>query len=354
MIVDILKLALPVALALALAPNVSAEHAAVQLVVAATPHDADATSTDVRAITLDTGATRTLATLRHPPGAVIRGDVRGGESFVVMDEDNGDRFWGAGLYRVDGAGARRLAGGIGHARRPLASVDGWVYVERGTGGNAVPDAHAGQLRMDDIHIDAIDAATGAIRAVYGFSGYALHLAGEHAGALIVYRVGAHGTDIISVDRASGALRASLSVAPFARDFSVDDATGSLVFADRDSGAWTIDRLDLSTFSLSHVASDVDQQSSPLALPSGAMAMTAPRRGGLSLGGRVLTPLGVGFDAPLVSTDDGTWLSVLHVPASGFDETYAIDVARGTGARVGSSNERVDTLGFLGNRNGGAR
>lgn len=354
--VRILELVPVLVLAVALSPGVSrAQKVPVRLVVAATAHDADATSTEVRTVDMDTGAVRALAALRHAPGAVVRGDVRGGEAFVVMDEDGpGDRSWGAALYRVDGAGARRLTGSVGHARRPLASNDGWVYVERGSPGTAPVDISAGQLRIDDVHVDAVDPASGAIRALYNFSGYALHIAGEDAGALLIYRVGPRGADVVSVDRATGASRGSVTVPPFARDFSVDDKTHSLVFADRDAGAWTIVRLDLATFTLSTISSDADQQSSPLALPSGVVARTAPRRSGLSLGGRVLAPLGAGFDAPIVSTDDGAWLAVLHVPNGGFDQTYVLDVGASTARPVGGANERVDALGFMGNRTGGVR
>ncbi len=354
--VSLKKLGPAVLVAFAFASNVSeAQRASVQLAVIATPHDADATSSEVRVISLDTGASRTLAALHHPSGAVVRGDTRSGVVFVVSDEDGpGDRSWGAALYRVDGrvdgAGARRLVGGVGHARRPLASVDGWVYVERGTAG---PDPTDGRLRVDDVHLDAVDPATGAIRAVYTFKGYALHLAGEQSGSLIVYRVGPQRAEVISIDASSGAMKSSVTVPPYARDFSVDDARRTMVFADRRSDAWTVEQLDLSTFALTTVSSDPDQQSSPLALVDGSIARTAPRRSGLSIGGRIISPLGAGFDAPLASTDDGAWLAVLHVPTAGFDETYALESATSRTVKIGGA-ERIDAVGFMGARSGGAR
>jgi len=350
--VNLKKLGPAIAVAVAFSSNVSeAQSASVQLAVIATPHDADATSSEVRVVTLDTGASRALGVLRHPPGAVVRGDTRSGAVFVITDEDDpGDRSWGAALYRVDGAGVHRLAAGVGHARRPLASADGWVYVERGAAG---PDPTDGRLRVDDVNLDAVDPATGAIRAVYTFKGYALHLAGEQAGSLLVYRVGPQGAEVISLDARSGALKSTIAVPPFARDFSVDDARRTMVFADRRGDAWTVERLDLATFTLTTLSSDPDQQCSPLALVDGSVARTAPRRGGLWIGGKVIAPLGAGFDAPLASTDDGAWLSVLHVPGAGMDETYALQSATLRMIKIGGV-ERIDAVGFLGAGRGGVR
>ncbi len=195
-----------------------------------------------------------IARVPQARDAVVRGDVLpGGRSAVVAADSEGPSSdWRSSLYRVDDSGKiALLAIGLYHASRPLASTDGAIYVERGASG-AWPsreEAANGRLRTDPLHIDAIDPLTGAARTLYTWTGYTLHLAGELAGELIVYRVAFEGADLVAIDRLSGKSRLVTTVLPFAGDFSIDEQRAALVMSNRDehdSHVWVIDRIDLAT------------------------------------------------------------------------------------------------------------
>lgn len=325
--------------------------------VLATPHDAAATTTEVRRIELhaDGVKTTTLATIPHPPQAVVRGDARGGTIAVVADGSRAtDHDWGATLYRVGASGASAVIDGVGHARRPLVSEDGLVYVERGTSGPtpSEADARAGHLREDPISIAAVDG-TGAARSVYSANAYALHLCGELGRELVVYRVRFEGADLLAVDRASGASRLVTTLPPFARDFTIDRAHGALVLSNRDpsdASRWVVDRVDLTTGQTTELHAERDSAPAPFALVGGGFAYTAPARGGLVFSGTTPTAvaaIGPGFDATQAETSDGEWLLVAHVPRSGFDETIALHRPTARVLRLTTSDERIDAIAFDG-------
>ena len=333
--------------------------AAVELVVLATAHEEEALHTDVRLVAVDGDGARSTpwATIRHPPGSVVRGDVRGRVAFVVGDEEGAsDRDWGAALYRVEaGKAAQRLAGGVGHAGLPLASEDGFVYVERGQSG---PLPSPGSLREDALSLDAVDPSSGLTRALYTWTGYALHLAGELGRELILYRVGGAGAELLAIDRASGASRRITSLAPFARDFSVDSARSAIVLANRDAQdahRWVVLRIDLASGASTELASAIDDAPAPFALPQGSVVYSAPGRTGLlfdaPIGAAPLAPLGAGFDAVRAATPDGAWIALLHVPARGYDESVAVHLRTRRVVRLVGHDERVEVAGFLGGQRG---
>jgi hypothetical protein len=216
------------------------------------------------------GQSVSIAGVPHAPDAVVRSDVlRSGAVVVVADREGPPSDWSSSLHRVDPSGKiALLATGLYHASRPLASVDGAVYVERGANG-PWPDrdeAARGRLRTDPLHIDAIDPFSGAARTLYTWTGYTLHLAGELAGELIVYRVAFEGADLVAIDRVSGRSRLVTALVPFARDFLVDEKRGALVMSNRDehdSHLWVIDRIDLATGFRTRLTSARDETPSPL-------------------------------------------------------------------------------------------
>ena len=266
---------------------------------------------------------------------------------------------------------KELARGLYHASRPLASKDGAVYVERGKAGAwpTLAEIKAGRLRVDALAIDAIDPETGASRTVYTWSGYTLHLAGEYGAELVVYRVDSSGADLLAVDRATGHARLVATLPPFARDFSIDDASGAVVMSnrdERDAHLWIVARIDLASGGVTRLASERDDAPAPFALPGGAMAWTASGHRGLSLrasasslatgDARLLAPLGAGFDAVTHASTDATWITIAHVPPGegGYDVFAAVHVASGTPVRLTTRDERVEVLGFVGSEAGGAR
>ena len=324
------------------------------LVVVATPHDERARQSEVRSVGPD-GVGTPLGAVQHAPGAVVRGDLLGALPVVVADEDGAaDRDFGAALFAIERQGVRRLVAGVGHARRPLASVDGLVYVERGASG-----APSAGPRVDHLELAAVDPARGAVRVVYTYSGCALHLAGELGPDLVVYRVAATGAaDVLLVERASGRSRLVASIVPMARDFTVDRAHGALLYVNRDAkdaALWAVERLDLASGLVTRLASARDDAPAPYALPASEPVWTAPGRRGLaSARGEWLAPLGPGFDAVRATSPDGAWLAVLHVPSEGMDDLALVHAPAGARGPLGPGGvaqlggaERVEALGFVG-------
>lgn len=325
------------------------------LVVVATPHDERARRSEVRSVGPD-GVGIPLGAVQHAPGAVVRGDLLGALPVVVADEEAAaDRDFGAALFAVERQGVRRLVAGVGHARRPLASADGLVYVERGSSG-AAPASGA---RVDRLELAAVEPTTGDVRVLYTYSGCALHLAGELGPDLVVYRVAAAGgADVLLVGRASGRSRLVASIVPMARDFTVDRERGALLYVNRDAkdaALWAVERLDLASGLVTRLATARDDAPAPYALPSSDPVWTAPGRRGLaSARGEWLAPLGPGFDAVRATSPDGAWLAVLHVPSEGMDDLALLHAPAGPRgplgpggvARLGGA-ERVEALGFVG-------
>ncbi len=325
------------------------------VVVLATPHDADAQTTEVRALRFDTDGVhaRTLGVVSHLPRAVVRGDARGATTWVVADETGTD--WGSALYEVGATGSRRVLGGVGHARRPLASTSGDVFVERGVPGPWPSDAEIelGALRVDAIDIDAYAPASGAVRHVYSARAYALHLAGEVAGELVVYRVDRAGASIVVVDERLGTSRVVASLPPYARDFSID-AAGSLVFSNRDANdphAWVISRMDLRSGAPTTLHTVRDDEPAALALGA-AIAWSSDGRRGLTIAGREIAPLGRGFDAPVLATRDASLVAFMHIEAGQMDSTAVLATSTGRALRL-DPDARITVLALRG-ESGGVR
>jgi hypothetical protein len=225
--------------------------------VVATPRQLFAHASDIGVVRVSGRGSRTTAwaTLEHAPGAVVRGDVSPDGRSVVVAADLGDvppSDWSSGLWRIEpNAPPVLLARGLYHASRPLASVDGRIYVQKGAAGAwpTVDEARAGRLRVDRLWLDAIDPVTRTARTFYSWSGYTLHLAGEIDGDVVVYRVGPDGADLVRIDRATGRSRAAATILPFARDFSIDPTRRAIAFSNRheiDTRTWVVDRVDLET------------------------------------------------------------------------------------------------------------
>jgi hypothetical protein len=293
-----------------------------------------------------------LGTVPHAPGAVVRGDVRDGTAWIVADEEAGANAasagdWSSALWRVRaGEPVTRILGRVVRAGRPLASANGAVYVERGRVGPppTVDEAKRGLLRVDSITVDSFDPKTNATTTLYASQAYALHLAGERGGELLVYRVAPEGASLIAIDEASGASRVVCALMPFARDFSIDDAHGAIVLSNRDPAdahTWTVERIDLATGLRTRLHAARGAQPAALALPHGDVAFTADGRRGLtrSAGGAAWAPLGAGFDAPTLATHDGALVAIEHREAGAFDRTAVIDVASGRAVRLGGDERR---------------
>lgn len=196
------------------------------------------------------GATRSVGRVEVQPGASIRG-VTANRGRVFLDIDvrtKGDLSFAGALVAVrEGEPPRELARDVAHASTPAVLPDGRVLVSRGRPGRTVD----GASRVDELTVDAVDPDTGAIETVARYEGYLLFIAGILDDEVLLYRVGVDGATIAAVSVADpahladpGRARVIATVAPFARDFSVDRIDKRLVYVGRVERSWALSLLDL--------------------------------------------------------------------------------------------------------------
>jgi hypothetical protein len=298
-----------------------------------------------------------VATFTHLEGAAVRGAVLPGSDVVVAAADTAptrDASFAASLFRVaPHAPPQVLCDRVVHASRPLVTAAGRVFVSRGVAGPPL----GGSMRVDDLTIDEIDPATGAARTVHVFSGYLAFLAGARGAEIVVYRIGPGGADLAGVDADTDAVRVIAPLLPFARDFSIDEAAGAVVFQERDeqdSRMWTVDRLDLATGARTRLHRSASMSLAPFAWPGGGVALSPNGRGGLSLlgAGRLdPAPLGEGVDMVRAASAGGAWVAALHTVAGRLPVPFAVDTRTGAAAALAAPpGVRVEIAGFV---NGGA-
>ena len=309
----------------------------------------------------DTAATLApVATISHAEDAVARGAIVPSTDVVAVVADTRetrDLSFAASLFRVvPHAPPGLVCDRVVHASRPLVTRDGRVLVSRGVAG----PAPSGSYRVDDLTIDEVDLATGATRTVHAFSGYLAFLAGSYGREILVYRVDAAGADLVAVDPDTGGVRAIASLLPFARDFSIDEAGGAIVFQERDEHdprAWTIDRMDLATGARTRLATSASMSLAPFAWPGGGVAWSRDGRGGLAVlsGAPPLTssPLGPGVDLVRAASSDGAWVAALHTVPGKLPVPFAIDTRTGAASAIPAPpGARIEIAGFV-ETNGGA-
>jgi len=299
-----------------------------------------------------------VATLTHLEGAAVRGAVVPGSDVVVVAADTAptrDASFAASLFRIaPHQPPQLLCDRVVHASRPLVTAAGRVFVSRGAAG---PPA-GGAMRVDDLSVDEIDPATGAARTVHAFSGYLTFLAGARGAEIFVYRIGAGGADLAGVDADTGAARVITPLLPFARDFSIDEAAGAVVFQERDEqdrSVWTVDRVDLATGARTRLHRSASMSLAPFAWPGGGVALSTNGRAGLALlggAGRLQpAPLGEGVDFVRAASAGGAWVAALHPVAGRLPVPFAVDTRTGAAAALAAPpGARVEIAGFV---NGGA-
>lgn len=223
------------------------------------------------------------ARLFHRPDAVVTGALlpQRREALAVADVAPGtDLSWTSALFHLTpGQPPRALVDRLYHAARPVVSPDGRVFVLRGVPGRE-PDAEAlrtGRLRVDSLTLDEVEVGSGTTRTLYRTEGYLalpcgfLPAARGSSGELIVYRVAPDGAELLAVDTESLAVRAVASpIPPFARDFSVDPATRTLVYTQLDpaSKSWVVERLFLDSGRRRRLVESTGMQLLPQLLPGG--------------------------------------------------------------------------------------
>jgi hypothetical protein len=299
-----------------------------------------------------------VATFTHLAGAVVRGSVIPGTSIVLATADTKptrDLSFNASLFRVaPHEPPEALCDGVVHASRPLVTASGRVFISRGSPG--VEEAGATTMRVDDLSIEEVDPATGALRPIHTMSGYLAFLAGSIGSEVLLYRVSPGGADIVAVDADSGAVRPILpSLPPFARDFSVDEGSRALVFQGRhetDSRTWVIDRVDLTSGKKTRLYEGGSLTLAPHAWPGGAVVFN-PDGSGLKLLGAgegapaLQGPLGEGVDVVLAASQDKRWLAALHTVPGALPAAFAVSTETGAALALhGPPGARIAVAGFV--------
>lgn len=297
-----------------------------------------------------------LATFTHLAGATVRAAMISGTEAIVATadtEDTRDLSFNASLYRVaPHAPPEVLCDGVVHASRPLVTADGRVLVSRGTPGPEPRSARLADMRVDALTIDEIDPYTGMLRTVHAASGYLAFLAGSYGREVIVYRVFPGGADIVGVDIDTREERTIVgSLPPFARDFSVDRTTGTLVYQGRhetDSHVWVIDRVDLVTLAHDRLTESPSMNMVPFAVPGGSVAYSPEGRGGLTiLGEEARSLFGPGADWVLAAAEEGQYLTGLHTEQGKLSVPFVVDVSTGEGMLLQApSGARIAVAGFF--------
>lgn len=294
-----------------------------------------------------------VATFGHLPDATVRAVVIPGKNEIVATADTTptqDASFNASLFYLRAhSPSERLVDRVVHASTPLVTSAGRVFVSRGEPGKYVD----GQMRIDALTIDEIDLAMGKPRTVYQSNGYLLFLAGALGEEIVLYRIVPGQADIIAIDPNTGKDRFILkNLPPFARDFSIDPSSQTLVFQNRhetDSGTWVVDRVDMKTGKNQRLFAGSSMTLAPFALPRGGVLFNPPGHGLSALDGHfaISGPLGTGVDVVAAVTANGRYLGALHTLPSAFAVPFVVDTQSGaTRILPAPANTRVVFAGFV--------
>lgn len=295
----------------------------------------------------------------HLSDSAVSGTVVPGTATVVAVADLSparDRSWAGSLFLLQaGQPPRELVDHLYHSGRPLA-VGKRIFVERGHAGPPVTEKNVeeGRLREDAVSIDEVGLSTGAARPILSFKGYTAFLAGSFGNELIVYRVGYEQADIVAVNINSGAVRTVASpVLPFARDFSVDSASGTMVFTNRSNSSasqWEVQHLDLKTGDHKTLKLDSNPHLAPHVWVNRQFVYSPNGSGGLThLGKSTLAPMGPGVDMVKNVFVHGkeNWATALHFTKDNLAVPFALQIQTGKAFPIPvPPNAQVDIAGTI--------
>ncbi|MBS1153872.1 MAG: hypothetical protein H6Q89_5570 [Myxococcaceae bacterium] len=236
-----------------------------------------------------------VARLVHLPQETVLGAVIPGTRRVVataVTEARKDLSFASSLFLLEpNKPTRTLCDRVVLGSRPLVSVDGRVFVQRG---------RATEDRIDALTIDEVDLRTGRTREVLAFSGSVAFLAGSLGRELLIYRVGAQGADLVAVHADALGVRVLIpAMPPLARDFALAADQKALFYTQGDpsTGQWYLERLDLQSLARTRLAEGPSMALLPTPLPDGRIAFAPAQGAGLQdlEGKRVLESGGPGFE-----------------------------------------------------------
>lgn len=278
-----------------------------------------------------------VAEVAHVPGETTLGAVLPQSKTVlavVTTTPSRDLSFAGSLVKLEaGKPPRFLADRVVPSTRPLITSDGRVFVQRGTIGT--PGNERGAMRVDELTIDEISAATGAARTVLTFKGYFAFLIGAFDGRLLIYRLGTSGADVIAVHPDSLGVERLSPIAPLARDFAIDAANRALYYtqADRERRRWFIERLDLATHQVTALpVSSSDMALLPTLFPNGKISFSpGPGQGLRAVGSDQshFASTGAGYERLRFFTARGTIAVGLNEAPSDFSTPFAVELRTGT-------------------------
>lgn len=301
-----------------------------------------------------------VATFNHLPDATVRAAVVPGAEIVLATADTTltrDPSFNASLFRLTPhAPPETLVDRVVHASRPLVTRAARIFVARGIAGNEVE----GQMRIDALAIDEVNASTGQTQSIHAANALFLHIVGEAGREIVLYRVFPDHADIVGVDPDSMAVRViEKSIPPFARDFSIDAEGRTIVLQNRhetDARTWVVDRIDVATGKTQRLFASPSMTLAPSILPRGSVLFNPPGRGlsALEAPHHVAGPLGPGVDVVAASTPDEVFVAALHTQPSAFATPFLVETTTGAAIVLPAPNEsRIALAGFF-PESGGAR
>ncbi len=183
-----------------------------------------------------------VATLQHAVGGHAKGTLINAQTqrvAVVADmPGRGDPSWNAALFvMAPHQDAVLLARDVYTGTRPAVLSDGRIAVPRGAQG-APPSVNLETgmpetLRVDPLRVDVIDPISKESKTIFEDTGYFAYMIGALDQEVYIYRYKPGQADIIAIDAVMGQARImAQAILPYARDFSIDPITRSILYTQR--------------------------------------------------------------------------------------------------------------------------
>ena len=275
-----------------------------------------------------------VARLIHLPQESVLGAVVPGTRSVVAiaaTEPHKDLSFASSLFLLEANKPTRvLCDRVALGTRPLVTVDGRVFVQRG------------RPTEDRLTVDEVDLRTGHTREVLAFNGFTTFLAGSLGRELLVYRVGPQGADLIAVHADALGVRVLIpSMQPLARDFALAADNKSLLYTQGDAatGGWYLERLDLQSLTRTRLAEGPTMALLPTPLPDGRVAFAPGQGAGLKdlEGNTVLEAKGPGYERVRAFTKKRAAVGLHEIPG---------EFPSPLGGFAAPANQRLDVAGIV--------
>ena len=244
------------------------------------------------------------------PGSPLDGVLLPGRvvAAVGVQQPRGDLSFAGRLFKlVPGQPARVLCEGVVYGSRPVVSPEGRLFVARGEAG---PQTE-GALRVDTLHVDEVDPATGRTRTVVSTRGFMVVIAGVVGRELVVAELGPDGTRLLLVHADTLGQRelTRFQVTPY--DAVVDAPRKRVLFTRDDADGFRVDAVSVTDGATATLAHGRELAMLPAVLADGRVVISAGPGAGLisPAGDTISPPNGSGFDRVRFSTAEA--MVVMH-------------------------------------------